>query len=310
MMIVIPIPALAAGVLASVLYYALLNQVIVGLTAPFLPLFCLALAGMAYGRAGITVASLSCIPLMLIFLDGYQALLLITTQIIPVTIFIRQSMVATVDTDAGEIRWLSATDAMTMVSVYVAVFYATIIGTDSGLYRQIKEDMKQNIQQGLGSIDNADVAAQVETLINELPHAMMAMEYWFLAITLLLLGLAAQWGLETFGRSRRPRLHLASSPPPDFVLAGLAVAGALNFTQMPPLIKAGQAAGIVLLFPYFLTGLGSIHHWLRQYQNTPLWLGIFYIFFAFTLWPALLITAYGLVKHLSEYSFSSPDRRS
>ncbi len=307
MMIVIPIPAIGAGLLAAALVYAVAQGWLFGVTAPMLPLFTLALAGMVYGRPGITVASVAASLALLVLLPVYDALLMAMTQIIPLMLFIRQIMVVTRHASASPFVWTSTGDAMAIIALYGALFYALIIATGSGLYHHVSERMAAQMGEVFATLE-PEVAVALESAVTQMPHVILAMEYWFIAILLVLLTLLAQMVAETLSMGRRPSLRLSDDSPPNLVLGALGLAGILGFTGVEALVHAGHAAGLILLLPYFFSGLGMAHRTIRRWQGGTFWLAVFYLLMLLTGWPLLLITVLGLLRHLSRYTLSSSTR--
>ena len=105
MTVIIPLPAIIGGITTALLYIAYSHGLIIGVTAPFLPLLTFALSGMMYGRAGVTAAFIAAAPLMLIGLDLSDMLLIYATQLIPAAILMRTLMVALIRKDPPAFVW-------------------------------------------------------------------------------------------------------------------------------------------------------------------------------------------------------------
>jgi hypothetical protein len=308
MTIIIPLPAILAGIVAGFLYHALSEGWIIGVTAPFLPLFVLAMAGMTFGRSGMTVATMVAIPLILLSLPFYEALLTITTQLIPLALFVRSLMVAVLNPDPPSLTWAPVGNAVAILCLYGALLYAFIIGTQSGLYSYISETMLADIKKGFTTLD-PNMAAALEGMVSKIPHLLLAIEFWIWSLMMFGIVVLAHMVADTMGYSRRPSLKLAAHTPPDMVLAIFGLACVLGAIGTESLMHAGQAASIILLIPYFFSGLGCINARLRQLPNPTLWIsGFYFLFFLFTVWPLIMVTMYGLVRHLGKYTFSMPPR--
>ena len=310
MTIIIPIPSLIAGMIAGALYYLLHMGFIVGVTAPFLPVFVLGLSGMSYGRAGIVASVLVTIPLVLALLPFYDALLVIGGQLIPLTVFIRQLMTASWTMDPPGLMWSSPAMAISALALYGSAFYAVMIGSDGSFYHSVSTEMLLDIRRGFSSLE-PQMAASMETLIQHIPHLLLALDFWVWSLIIyVVVGFAnnVAWAL---GYGKRAHIRLRMHTPPNGTLAALAVAALLGAAGSASLMRAGQAASIILLVPYFFSGLGYIHTRLRALQNGQAWMvGFYVLFFLFNLWPLLCVTLLGLARHVGQYTlFTSPSRK-
>lgn len=301
MTIIIPLPAIIGGLLSGTLYYLVSQQYIVGITAPFLPLFIIALCGMAYGRAGVMVAAAATAPLLLLLLEISDALLILATQIVPTVIMIRALMIALVRHDPPTFIWASLGTGVIATSFYGAIYYIAMIATDNSLYRHVITTMQTQVKAGFGELE-PELAVKMEGLVTEVPHIIVALEFWGWTICMVGLVLFAQYVLETFRMQRRPMPHLRSYMPPNMLLIALGIAGSASFLSYQPLVHAGQTASIILLLPYFFSGLSVIHAKARATKHGTALLFGFYMFFMLTLWPLIFVTGYGLLRHLGHYS--------
>lgn len=309
MTIIIPIPAILGGMLASILYYMVSHGWLVGMTAPFLPLFVIALSGMIYGRAGATVSALATIPFLLMLLSVSEALLIIATQIVPLVLCIRALMMALVRPDPPALVWAPLGAGILAMAFYSAFYHVMMIATDNALYRYVVERMRDEATQHFSELE-PEIAVMVKKFLTEMPHLIIASEFWLWGITVVGVILLAQFVAETFGMQRRPTPVLTPHSPPDYVLALVGLSAATSFLDYQPLVHGGQAASLILLLPYFFSGLSVIHTKLRSFKNGGAWLMAFYLFFMMTLWPLLLVTLFGLLRHLGQYSLpqSKPNK--
>ncbi len=310
MTIIIPVPSLLAGFIAGLLYYLLHNGLIYGVTAPFLPVFFLALSGMSYGRAGMTASLIPAIPVVLAMLPLHDALLVIGGQLIPLAVFIRVVMTASWTADPPALHWSSPSLAISALSLYGAAFYGCMIGSDSGLYHSVSTEMLGDIRRGFSSLDPT-VAASMETLIQHIPHLLLALDFWAWSLIVFVVAGFANGVAWSLGHGKRAHLRLRAHTPPNGMLAALGLSALLGAAGSVSLMRAGQAASIILLIPYFFSGLGYIHTKLRGFQNAKAWMvGFYVLFFFFNLWPLLCVTLLGLARHVGQYTlFASPSRK-
>ncbi len=311
MMIVIPLPALAAGFLSAILYYCLGQGWITGVTAPYLPVMPLILAGTCYGRSGVMTACGLCAALLLILLPLYDALLTTLMQLVPVTIFVRGLMIVSFEPgDPPRLKWTSVGQAMSMLSMYCAMFFAFIIGTDNTAYHNAREAMIQSVETVFSQMD-PEMAVLMETIVKQIPHILMVMEIWVWCIGIYAVTLFAQMVAESLGMRRRPDIRIQRFTPANLVLGLLAISGMAGFATKPEIMHAGQAAGMMLLFPYFFSGLGYVHDYLHSLTHGRMWVAAFYIIGIFSGMALLILVAltlFGLMLHLGRYSLLLPPR--
>lgn len=314
MTLVIPIPAIAGGALAALLYALMARGWIVGITAPLIPLFILSLCGMVYGRAGVQCAAAVMAALVLVLLPFSQALMLIASQIVPVVLAIRMLMTALLVQSAHDqenytahVHFAPLNAAIMVLTLYGALYYGAMMATDNAMYHQLVAVLQQEGKAGLAQMD-PEIKLTAEAFIDQLPHILIAMEYCLWCGLLLTVMLGAHYVADTFGIQRRPTPRLYAASPPNILLMLLGGSAALSFVGYDPLVHASQAASMILLLPYFFFGIGLLHRYVRSLRHSGLWFGVFYVLVALTLWPLLLVTLYGLLRHISRLSLPSGDK--
>jgi hypothetical protein len=83
----------------------------------------------------------------------------------------------------------------------------------------------------------------------------------------------------------------------------LVLAGATTFvTGAPTLLTVAQTICVLLMLPYFISGLSMVHDAVRKTEMPLVWLMLFY-FFLLPFGGWLLLTLYALVKHIVELSW-------
>jgi hypothetical protein len=305
MTIIIPLPAILSGMVSGFLYFALYQVWIVGVTAPFLPVFLLGITGMMFGRAGITVATAVAGLSVLLLLPFYDAVLIISTRLIPFAIFIRCLMSARLRANPPSFQWTPLGHAITAMSLYSAGFHVLIVGTNSVLYQYVSGTMLANVKRSFSSIDPT-MAVTLEGMMNLIPHLLLALDFWIWSLTALAVTIFANFVVRSLGYGQRAKLPMVSYYPPNILLALLGGAAVLGAVTGEHLMMAGQAASILLLIPYFFLGLSEIHTRLRGKQNGAFYIaGVYFMFFLFNIWPLMMVTLFGLLRHVGYYAFSS-----
>lgn len=303
MTIIIPIIAILCGMAASILYVLVTNGWIYGVTAPFLPLFLIAGAGMVYGRAGVSVASAVTAFLLLFLIDFQHALLITVTQLVPITLCIRALMMAVIRPHASEpshglIMWAPLSAGVLAMACYAAFYLMVLIATDNSLYHTLTRAITLQAQQ-FNALEPAEMAAQAQHIITSYPHMVLALEFWAWSAMCIAVILLAHYVVDSFGLAKRPQPSLGVHSPPTLLLGAIAGCAALTLVDIPAIMHGAQAAVLVLLLPYFIFGLGYIHRTLRRLKHGQMWLVGFYIFVMLSFWPLIIITLLGLMRHIS-----------
>jgi hypothetical protein len=307
MTIIIPLPSIIAGLLAGLLYVALHHGWIVGITAPFLPVFVLALSGMRYGRAGISVACFSAIPIIISTLPFYDAAFILLVQLMPLALFIRTLMMAIWIAQPPIAIWTPVGLAMGVLATYGAGVFFLLITVGDGLYAHIITTMQATIAESFTTLE-PEMAAMMETLMKGIPHLLVAIDFCIWTVMMFVVVALANTALHSMGQGRRPHVRLMLHNPPNWVLAGLAIAFVLSVIAPTGMQQGAQAASIILLLPYFFSGLSYVHTRLHELPRSAVWMAGFYLLFiVLSLWPVVFVTLYGMVRHVGHCSFF--DRR-
>ncbi len=300
MTIVIPVHAIMAGLLAGGLFGMVTLGIITGVTAPLIPVFLLVLAGMMYGRAGIHTAAVSALPSLFLTAPLPEALLVCATHIIPCVLMVRTLMMALVlDKDPPIILWSSLGSAVLAASLYGALYYTAMIATDNAMHQQVVAQMQAQFDTAMIELE-PEMAKMAETILNQYAHVILALEYWVVIMGITAALFFAHFVAETYGLQRRPELQLKPFAPPALLPMLIAVGSACSFLPYASVAAAAQTATIIMLLPYFFSGLASIHARLRASDHTAILFIIFYsVIILFIGWAPLAITLYGLTRHVS-----------
>jgi hypothetical protein len=303
MTIIIPLPSILAGLLAGALYTALHHGWIVGVTAPFLPIFVLALSGMRYGRAGISVACLATLPTILMTLPFNDAAFIIVGQLMPMTLFIRTLMVAVWIREPPILLWSSIGIAVAALSAYGAALFAMLVVMNDGLYSHLTASMQTAITASFTTME-PEMAAMMEGLVKKIPHILLAIDFWIWSVMLYVVVMLANGLVHSMGYGRRPPLRLTLHSPPNWILGALVVALLLSVIAPAPLMQGAQAACVILLLPYFFSGLSYAHMRLRSLPRSNAWMvGFYLLFIVLSLWPVIMVILFALGRHVRLYAF-------
>lgn len=283
------------GALAAALLALLQHGIVVGvLVVPLLPLAALAWAGFTQGLVGLSAATLTALALGALLIGPGEMMLILIFQLFPAWLFFRELLKMRLHGD-GRVQWMPPGGAFVAVTLYATIFFALL-----GLFAPVAlADMlamlSESWQQALSRMDPATQAVLHGD--GDISHLALAFGVWILAGMCYAAACLGNLFVLAFRRSVRPSLALQPyAPPPGFFAAFLVAGGVSLIGGEGGLPRLGQMLSLILLLPYFISGLSFIHAGLRRWQNPALWLSGFYILIAATLWPALFIAAYGLMR--------------
>lgn len=116
------------------------------------------------------------------------------------------------------------------------------------------------------------------------------------AVMTLVNGTLAQGLLVKFGYNLRPSPSLSQLKAPNSFLIALCTSLIFSFIGFGALQSFGRNACFVLILPYFLIGLGVVHHWINKFAYATLILAIFYLSLLLLFWPAICVILVGILK--------------
>ena len=153
-------------------------------------------------------------------------------------------------------------------------------------------------------------AAILERGGNGLQQALLVFGVWATIFLLYGAALLSNFIVLSNRYSLRPSLRLTPFTPRGYVLVAMAVAALFGLIGNPSetgsLPDVARIICLLLLLPYFVSGLGSIHQALSRWQHPAIWQVGFYILLFFTLWPALPIALYGIVRQVTRLTTNHP----
>lgn len=106
----------------------------------------------------------------------------------------------------------------------------------------------------------------------------------------------AQGLLIRFKRNLRPSPSFEDLDAPKSFLILLGLSLLLSLVGVGYVELLGKNASFVLIFPFFLIGLGLIHQWFHKSKFSTAGLTIFYFLLFVFLWPAIFVILLGILK--------------
>lgn len=264
MMIVIPIPALGAGLLAALLYHAEAQGWIYGITVPFLPILVFALATMRYSHHGAISAGVMASIALLFLWSPMQALAHCTAQIIPAIIFFRSLMMVAIDPERKLLHWTPLGYALTLACMYTALFYLALGMSEHAFPFMLKQSYLSDIPLLIEQIQKEfpEYKFPKETL-----QEILISSLWCHYVLMLILaaGLAHQI-IQCFSASPRPSVHLTPYVPAHPIFILLLLVWFLGAEMTGSLAHAARIAGIILLIPYTCSGIAALHNAIKRFH--------------------------------------------
>jgi hypothetical protein len=296
--IIIPVPAILAGLVSGLLYILVYRGIFYGVTAPLLPLMGLAYAGLAYGRAGLTTALLFIIPLVSTLLPLPLGLLLIFLQIIPLNLCIRLLMTARLSMSPPFFSWVSPVSAVSYMCMYLALFTMMIVTSDGAFYHSIINTIEQMI------VIDIDMS-----LPQELDKRVMLFNALLLmSVCLVIFAIFVMHALmRTVSNVRRAHIEFASweHPPRIALILTLLFIAALVITQRSPFTAGIFSGCMMVLCAYVYAGLAAIHALVHQLTAAKkkyilyISLIVFYVYmFSFMSIVLPGVALFGITRHL------------
>lgn len=285
--------AVGCGLGAACLYLAVLlgspgALILVYLTQ--LPLF---LAGLWLGTGAAVMAGVSACAVMLAVSDVTAAALFAALNAAPVTLLVRQALLARRDADGRLVWYPPGLLAAWLTVLSLAGIAATLLlmGGPGGLQQALTGTVGHALDRlAARPIANRDAVAAA---ITGVVPGTIALSWMVMALVNAAL---AQGVLGRFGANWRPSPDLAALSLPFWlpVALGLAAAG---------IIVGGTArfiginAMIALFLPFCLAGLAVLHTAARRLAHPAPALIAFYAFSGVFGWPLLAVAILGLLEN-------------
>jgi len=298
-------PALLAatggGVVAEVMYLAVLTGSALGMMMVYLVPFPLFVVGLAFG-AGAALVAVTLATVLAVLVAGTVALPLafLVTSGVPVLLLVRQALLSRQHTD-GTAEWYPAGLLLVLVSglggllVIVACGLGFILGNDGGLEGAIHDLLVQALPvlfQGSGiTPDQAQSDAVAEVITSVFPG--MIVVTWLLMV--IVNGLLAQAALARCGRLRRPGLRMSEVDLPGWtpLVLALTLAGAVLLDGQARYLAINLS--IVLVVPFLFAGLAVVHAFAAGRSSRATILVVFYILVTVVAWLVLAVIGLGII---------------
>lgn len=175
-----------------------------------------------------------------------------------------------------------------------------------GVYFYLSEggDLHVLIKNLIKTFDPEGHIRDAEALLTKLFSLLPG--FFALSWTMMMLinGAIAQGILIRNNKNLRPSPSFENLEMPKSFLIALGISFILSMVGIGYVELFGKNAVLVLIFPFFVIGLGLVHRWLRKTSFATVGLTIFYLVLLFLLWPALFVILLGILKPWIEKSVS------
>jgi hypothetical protein len=285
--------AAGCGIAAACLYLTVLLGSPGGLILIYLTQLPLFIAGLWLGTGAAAIAGLAGCVLMLAASDVVAAGLFAALNAGPVTLLVRQALLARRAAD-GQVVWyppglLAAW--LTVLGLAGMTAALVLLGGPDGLQSSLTETVGHALDRLAGHRipDRDAVAATIASIV---PGTITAS--WMLMAVVN--GCLAQGVLARFGANWRPSPDLSALSLPYWLAIALGVAAAATlFGGTVRLI--GVNVMIALFLPFCLAGLAVLHAAARRLAHPTPALIAFYAISGFFGWPLLVVAVLGLLEN-------------
>jgi hypothetical protein len=195
---------------------------------------------------------------------------------------------------SGEVAWYPSSFLLRDFTLYSGIIMLLALG--AYLYITQTQDVHLLAKNLLKSLDPHQQMTDMAPLLLKILPTVPGIIALSWGMMMMLNGALAQTLLVQTKRNLRstPRLKDLEAPQSFLILLGLSLL--LSVIGVGSLEILGKNAAIVLIFPFFLIGLGLIHKWLQQTPYTIIWLTIFYVLLLVFIWLALIVIVFGIIK--------------
>lgn len=283
-----------AGALAAALFYAVAAGGLgfIFMMLPGLPIF---YVGFAAGAQAMVIASVTATMLigMIAALPGAAFFAIFSAA--PAFMIVRRAILCK-RSEAGAQQWFPLGLAFVELSVLLVAFavslcfyYASLGGIDALVQRSVSENMQEidpNMQQLLLNLSSS------------LTLVVISASLWIWLLLVYVNGWLAHRFARTRGHALRPDFALAPFDMPQWMLGALTLSGITSIVGSETFSFAGKISLLLLLFPYFFSGIALIHEKAAQWPSKGIILFVIYFFLLAQAWPALLIAGFGVWHQL------------
>lgn len=258
------------------------------LLLPFLPFLVLGVGGFAYDFRTALLASVAAAIAILFFggLDASVAFAFLFA--IPTLLLLYFILRPEPYTVGGALTWLTSYAAVLVILIALAA-----TSEPGGLEAVVKGYLKQMLP-----MMEPEIAPQVEARFNAYPYAFLAIPVAYLVIACYGVMWLSRWLVILGDGKDRPKIGIAPFNPPLLLPVFLIVAALFSFMGDGSVVFAAKALFLILLLPYFLSGLSLLHHASRNWAGRFWILLLLYLSISISPWVMAAIATLGGASHV------------
>ena len=281
---------LASALMLAAIHYGIITGVLV---VPLLPLAPLAWSGFRFGVVGLSTATLTSLALSVLFLGPLGASLALVLQLFPAWIFFRELLKLRLYAN-GAVQWQSPGGAFVALTMYAVFMFGLLNVMAPQEFDRLLAVLAEGWQEALAQLDPS--TAETMRGAEDISHLALAFGVWMAAGICYAAACLGNFTVLAYRKSVRPSLALQPYQPPVWLFGLFLLTAALSLMDAGRWTVMGQMLSLILLLPYFISGLSLVHMALRRWQYSAVWLSSFYVIILMTLWPVLFLAAYGLTR--------------
>lgn len=281
--------AICAGLISLLAALPALNGAPGGLLLFYFAGLPIYMAGLAFGAAAGTVATMSGFVAAAVFGGAMVAGVFALVHLLPAWAVVRQAMMQRTD-ENGQTEWLApgviVVSLTGMAATMLAAGSLALMVEGTGMSVVVSEQLNgvlANLTPDVSGSAREDAVRQWAPL---LPAS--AGSSWII-MALVSAGIA-QALLTRLGRNVRPTPEYSALTLPDWISWALVGAAVLALVTGGEFRYLARNMALILAVPFFLLGLAVIHQWTRRRPRGTLTLFLVYIFILFVGWAGLLVT--------------------
>lgn len=288
--------AALCGIVSAVLLGGINALKWVGILLPFVPLLPILWVGLTRGVIPLATAAAVSFVLSFLVIDAENALLFGITQLLASVVFVRELMKLEVDEIDNSITWAPAGHAFAALCLAATVVAGLVMTFADESFARALAAIQRDLAAQVPDLD-PEIAGRFKEMISRIPHIFLALELWVWGLLLYGFATLVNFAAVSYRRAIRQTLRVEPFLPPTYYFIILMLACLGSFFLSGTFAVLCQMGTIMLLFTYFIVGIGSIQARVLTWPYSQLWMFIFILFLLFAQWPIFFITLYGLILH-------------
>jgi len=290
--------ALITGILAGGIFAAASSSASGGVLLLYLPCFFLMMLGFAYGAKQTAFAGLSAALTICLLNNTGDGIFFAGFIALPAWYFVHKALLWREKDGAHE--WYPTLKILTDFTIILAMLfivfaYATTHSGQNSIHTLIAHELS-TIPPGT----DPQIITMLKKFTEEWSFLIFALAGWWWVMMLYGFAVLANHFLTSRYLSLRPSLAISAHGLPGGLLMLAALSAVLAFIGQGNQRFDGQVLFLLLLLPYFLSGLALLHQTSHNWRNREIWLCLFYGALLFLPWVSIIAIAAGFYTQIVE----------